>query len=264
MKQAISLDQPFVYAIISGKGGVGKSMAAVNTAVMLREQGYRVALLDADFGLANCAALLNEPVSATVSSWMKGNCGIEDLATQTAGITLITGANEPGENKFEASLVMDALDQVTDYLKQNHDFIIIDTPAGAGEMTLWALDAAHAGVLILVDEPTSISDVYRLCKYVFNIDPGYKFADIVNYAKNEQSAESTHHRFNNILNYFLQQQTVNFGTITASEDIRTAVQKQQPLLHINKESPAIQEFEYIAQNMVAYARNAQEVLLKTV
>lgn len=264
MKQPIELEQPFVFTVISGKGGVGKSMASVNTATILSKLGYKVALLDADLGLANCATLLNEPVSATVSSWMEGKCGIEDLPYYTSGITLITGANEPGENKFKPDLFMDALDQVTAFLKQSHDFIIIDTPAGAGEMALWALDISRVGVLVLVDEPTAISDVYRLCKYVFNIDPGYKFASIVNYAESEDSAQSTYKRFNTILNYFLNKQTQYFGFIPASEKIRESVHKQKPLLYMKACQDVLREFEFIAENVLAYAKNEERTLLKVV
>lgn len=264
MKQSIELEQPFVFTVISGKGGVGKSMTSVNMATMLSKLGYKVALLDADLGLANCATLLNEPVSSTVSTWIEGKCGIEDLPYYTSGITLITGANEPGENKFKADLFMDALDQVTVYLKQDHDFVIIDTPAGAGEMALWALDISQVGILVLVDEPTAISDVYRLCKYVFNIDPEYNFASIVNYAESEETAQSTYQRFNTILNYFLNKQTQYFGFIPASDLVRQSVHKQKPLLQMEVPDPLLKEFEFIAQNVLAYAKNQEKTLLKTV
>lgn len=264
MKKSIELEQPFVFAVISGKGGVGKSMTSVNTAAMLAKLGYRVALLDADLGLANCATLLNEPVSATVSQWIEGKCEITDLPYYTSGISLITAANEPGENKFKPSLIMDALDQVTAYLKQNHDFIIIDTPAGAGEMALWALDTAHTGILVLVDEPTAISDVYRLCKYVFSIDPEYRFGSIVNFAEQEDTAQSTYQRFNTILSYFLKKKTQYFGFIPASESIRKSVLKQKPILHFDPLPEVANEFEYIAQNILAYAKSTEKEMLKTV
>ena len=264
MKQPIELEQPFVFTVISGKGGVGKSMTSVNTATMLSKLGYKVALLDADLGLANCATLLNEPVSATVSTWIDGKCGIDDLPYYTSGITLVTGANEPGENKFKPDLFMDALDQVTAYLKQDHDFIIIDTPAGAGEMALWALDMSQVGVLVLVDEPTAISDVYRLCKYVFNIDPEYKFASIVNFAENEQTAQSTYQRFNTILNYFMNKQTQYFGFIPASDLVRESVHKQTPLQQMQAPQDILKEFEFIAENVLAYANSKDKKLLKTV
>jgi flagellar biosynthesis protein FlhG len=47
-------------AIASGKGGVGKTSLAVNCAVKLTSDGRNVALLDADFGMANSHILLNQ------------------------------------------------------------------------------------------------------------------------------------------------------------------------------------------------------------
>ena len=46
-------------AISSGKGGVGKTSLAVNSSIKLSMEGMKVALLDADFGMANSHILLN-------------------------------------------------------------------------------------------------------------------------------------------------------------------------------------------------------------
>lgn len=254
----INTEEPFILAVISGKGGVGKSMAGVNTAEMLHHMGYRVALIDADIGLSNCSTLLNETVEASVAQWINGECILEEVPQQCGGITLVTGSDEPGLHQLQPELMMDALDQVVLYLSPGHDFIIIDTPAGAGEMTLWALDRAHTGTIVLVDEPTAISDVYRLCKYVYGIDPGYHFTSIVNYAENEESAESTARRFNNILDYFLQKQTVYFGFIPASKTIRETVQAQTTLLRADTENQILKEFQFISENIIGLSKKRLE------
>lgn len=264
MTKQTHINQPFVLTVISGKGGVGKSMTCINMAAMLTKLGYKVALLDADIGLANCATLLNEPVAATISQWMDGQCSLEDLPHQASGITLVTGANSPEENKFEAEVFMDALDQVTMFLKGGHDFIIIDTPAGAGEMSLWALDAAQLGILVLVDEPAAISDVYRLCKYVYTIDPEYNFAGIVNFAENEASAGDTFHRFSSILNYFLNKKIPYLGFIPASNYIREAIQEQRCIIENEADASVIDELKYIAHNVLAYANANEQTLSKSV
>jgi flagellar biosynthesis protein FlhG len=153
MIQKETLDQPFILTVISGKGGVGKSMTSVNTSEMLSNLGYRVALIDADIGLSNCATLLNEPVIASVTHWINGDCGLEDLPHDCGTVTLVTGSDEPGKYHFQPDLLMDALDQVTAHLAQNHDFIVIDTPAGAGEISLWALDRASSALLSWLMNP---------------------------------------------------------------------------------------------------------------
>ncbi|SMO95686.1 P-loop NTPase [Gracilimonas mengyeensis] len=259
-----NMNKPFVYTVISGKGGVGKSMASINTAAMLSKMGYKTALLDVDLGLANCATLMNEPVRATVTDWINGQCVLEELPQDASGISLVTAANEPAQANLSSELIMDALDQVVHFLKEYHDFVVIDTPAGAGEMALWALDTADIGTLILVDEPAAISDVYRLCKYVYNIDPEYRFASIINFADDEATAESTLNRFNTILSYFLQKKSHYLGFIPASKSVKDAVIQQTTLIESEAESEVLQELEFIANNLIALAANHEQSQLKPV
>jgi flagellar biosynthesis protein FlhG len=247
------LQHPFILAVISGKGGVGKSMASVTLAEVLCGMGYRTALMDADIGLSNCATLLNETVTASVADWIRGDCMLEDLPHKCGLLTLVTGSDQPGKVEFQPDLMMDAMDQVADYLASGHDFILIDTPAGAGEMSLWALDRAGIGTVILVDEPTAISDVYRLCKYVYSIDPEYPFAAIVNLAEGEKDAEDTAKRFNTILSYFLNKEAAFLGFIPSSEQIRTAIKNQVPLSRSENSGKVMNEFQFIAQNIIGLA-----------
>ena len=58
-------------AIASGKGGVGKTSLAVNCAVNLSLNNNRVALLDADFGMANSHILLDKKVNYTVNDLLE-------------------------------------------------------------------------------------------------------------------------------------------------------------------------------------------------
>lgn len=250
--------QPFILTITSGKGGVGKSMISVNIAEMLGKAGYRVALIDADIGFSNCATLMNESVTASIDQWVNGECVLEDLYHHCGFLTLVTVSHEPGKLQFQPDLLMDALDQVTRELLHLHDFLIIDTPAGSGEITLWALDQADLGVVLLVEEPTAISDVYRLCKYVYSVDPDYPFASIVNFAESEAAALSTSGRFNNILSYFLDKQTHYLGHVPYSEAVRSSVKNQQTLLHSQPENLLMNDFRFIYQNIIGHAKKRHQ------
>ncbi len=250
--------EPFIFSVISGKGGVGKSLSTVNLASMLNDMGYKVAIIDADLGLANCATMFNKPVEATICQWIKNDCSLEDTFQDCYGITIVTGADDPFEIKLGTDLIMDALDQAIYALKATHDFILIDTPAGAGEMTLWSLDAAEYGVLILVDEPSAISDAYRLCKYVLSIDPDYNFGTIVNLAEDEDNARSTIDRFNTIVSYFLDQECAYLGFMPENDTVRKAVRRQKTLLGMDPNNPINGEVEYIAQNLISTSNTLEK------
>ena len=248
----------FVVAVISGKGGVGKSISTVNMATMLNDMGYKVAIIDADLGLSNCATMFNKTVRFSICDWISNMCSFEDTIQNIDGITLVTGANDPIDLKIGSDTIMDALDQIVYSLKLNHDFILIDTPAGAGEMSLWALDTAKLGLCVLVDEPTAISDTYRLIKYVLSIDPDYDFGSIVNFAENEEDALSTLERFNTILSHFLQSECTFFGFIPDHVYVRNTVKKQTTLLGMNPENPINNEMEFIVQNIISTSNTLEQ------
>jgi flagellar biosynthesis protein FlhG len=252
------MQMPFVMATVSGKGGVGKSIASVNIAVTLSQMGFRTAVIDTDPGLANCAAMFNEHVNYSVTDWVAGRCTIEDLFTDAQGVTLVTAANEPGPLSGKYDLLLNALDQVLQVLAWDHDFIILDTPAGLGEMNLWALDRSRLGAVMLVDEPTAVSDIYRFCKYVLNIDPTYPFASIVNMAEDEDDAAQVHERFNSIVKYFLMTEIPSMGFIPGSQEIRRSVKLQQPVMRLDPSEHIAREFNFIAHNIVALARDIQK------
>ncbi|MFP8488642.1 P-loop NTPase [Gracilimonas sp. Q87] len=259
-----NIDQSFVATVISGKGGVGKSMSSINIALQFKELGHSTAIIDADLGLSNCATFLNCHAKHTVSDWINGKCGLEQLPQKVEGITLITGASDPSQANISSEVMMDALDQITQFLKKTHDYIIIDTPAGAGEMSLWALDTADIGILVIVDEPAAISDVYRLCKYIYNIDPEYQFSGIVNFAENEESAEKTFMRFNTILNYFLKKKIPYWGFIPTSNSIKKSIMKQQPLNQSLNVDEELKEIKFITQQVIAYSANRKLATLRPV
>lgn len=247
----IDLSSSFIISTASGKGGVGKTMVTVNLAESLRSNGHSVALIDADLGFSNCAALLNEQVSATALDVFRKQSHLPDLFQTTSGITLVTGADERDSNIGDWELLFPVLDEIIRKLQNNHDFILIDTPAGASKLNFWALDRSDLCTLILANEPTVISDAYRFCKYIMNIDPVYPFATIVNFAENEKEAQSTATRFNTILNHFLDCELPYLGYVSSSKKIRDSIRRQQPVIHLYPDSKTKNEFEYIASILTA-------------
>lgn len=246
----------FIVAVASGKGGVGKSVVTVNLAETLVQLGYKVALVDADLGLSNCAALVNESTPGTVLDVLKGKTTVAEIMVKTkGGYTMVTGADEPDAEHLDWSILYPTLDQVLRKLRLENDFILIDTPAGASDLSFWALDRADMGILVVVGEPTAISDVYRFCKFVLDVDPTYPFAAIVNFAENEEDAQAVLSRFNTIVNHFMKREFPFLGFVPMDELVRKSVADQYPLVRNYPDSSIVAEFKFIALALAGLSKN---------
>lgn len=221
-------------AIASGKGGVGKSVVAVNLAETLARRGYAVALLDAAVGQDACAVLLNETPTHTVTDLVRLEVDPDAICHETAsGTTLVQSTTAPDDflNEQQSAVLHLSLDEMLMALRAEHDFVLIDTPAGTNATVRWALDRADFGALVLVGEPTAIADAYRLAKLVWSAAPAYPLGAIVNFADSAEDAESVAERFGTITERFTGQRPAHLGWVPFDETIRTSVRTQTPAVH---------------------------------
>ena len=87
-----------VVAITGGKGGVGKTLTAVNLGAALARLGRSTMLLDADFGLANVDVLLGMKARLNLEHVMTGQCALEDVIL-TASSGLRSRARDLGQRQ---------------------------------------------------------------------------------------------------------------------------------------------------------------------
>jgi flagellar biosynthesis protein FlhG len=96
-----------VVAISGGKGGVGKTNVAINFSVALAQTGQRVAILDADFGLANIDVLLGLKCRLTIEHFLAGECSLQDIIlTGPAGIKILPASSGTRQEPWWAFLSM--------------------------------------------------------------------------------------------------------------------------------------------------------------
>ena len=138
-------------AIASGKGGVGKTSIAVNLALVLRQLGSRVTLLDADFGMANAHILMGQNLRPRIDKSMLANGTVDDaLSTSAHGVTILSGGSAALDlldlKKNERLQLIRNLESLSD----ETDYLIVDTPAGASDATLAFVAAADRIVLVVV------------------------------------------------------------------------------------------------------------------
>ena len=124
-------------AFVSGKGGVGKTCLAVNSAINLALMGLKVAVLDTDFGLSNANIMMGVKSDNTISDFLSGSHSFNDIICNShGGVKLIPGGsgtldtlNLDTEQRWKIIRSLDALENDLDYL-------IVDTPAGASNSSI--------------------------------------------------------------------------------------------------------------------------------
>lgn len=218
-----------VLAIASGKGGVGKSVAAANLAVRLAAAGHRTALIDAAFGQGACSVLLNESPRATVLDVTLGRATYADALHPTAyGFDLVEAVAEDGVPGHERPPLFATMDRLIDQLRPDYRYILIDAPSGTEDTVRWALDRADLGAVVVVGEPTAIADAYRLCKLTWQAAPSYPLGLIVNFADEAEEARSIADRFAVITEKFTGRAPFYLGWLPFDAAIRRSVREQRP------------------------------------
>lgn len=139
-----------VYAIASGKGGVGKSTVTANLAVALAEQGQRVGILDADvwgYSIPHLFGVRRAPIA------IKGLM----LPVEAHGVSLMSvGFFVKDEEPvvWRGPMLHKALEQ---FLGDVHwgelDVLLIDLPPGTGDITMSLLELVPDAALIAVTTP---------------------------------------------------------------------------------------------------------------
>jgi flagellar biosynthesis protein FlhG len=153
-------------AIISGKGGVGKSNIALNLALALGGRwNVPTAIIDADLGLANTDVLVGLEARLTLENVFSGELSVRDILVPVSeNVWLVPGgsgipelADMTPERRRQLLPEMLSLDDLV-------DIIVIDGGAGIHSSVRDFALAADAVVVVTTPEPTAVRDAYSMIK----------------------------------------------------------------------------------------------------
>ena len=238
-------------AVTSGKGGVGKTNCAVNLSLGLTKMGKKVILFDTDFGMANAHIMLGCNPKRTAADFLQGNADLDsilskgpsDLRFIAGGSGLLELLNLDNHARYHMLQSLYVLENEIDYL-------VVDTPAGASDSTLFFASAATVPLVVLVAEPTSFLDAYALIKAT-HIEKNVKnFSVLVNMAEGSVSAKNNFHKFFEICRRFLDVNLHYAGMIPLSNAIRKSIVKRAPITNSQPSSPEARAFLALAKEMM--------------
>jgi len=218
-------------AVTSGKGGVGKSNVALNLSILLSAGGNRVALVDADLGLANLDVLTNVVVRANLSHVIAGSHTLEQIIIDLpSGVQLVPGASGLAKladlSEFQRAQLLRSLGR----LEADNDVIVVDCSAGLGpDVMSFACGADHIMVLT-TPEPTAITDGYAVVKAVAQRRYGGHVSLLVNMVASRHEAKLTHQRIATVARQFLGQRIFDAGYVLVDPKVPEAVRKREPFV----------------------------------
>ena len=231
-KNSMSRAHPVqVIAVSGGKGGVGKSNVSVNLGIALAQKGRRVVLLDADLGLANIDVLLGITANRNLQDVLAGDCDLKDVLVNGPGGIKIVPASSGTQRMTQLSPMEHAgLINAFSELGDQIDVLIVDTAAGISESVVSFLRASQELLLVVCDEPTSITDAYALIK-LMNRDYGTnRFRILANQVRNEQEGRHLFEKLTRVTERFLDVALQYVGIVPYDEAVKKAVQRQRAVL----------------------------------
>lgn len=229
-------------AVVSGKGGVGKTLVSTNLAVVAARRGLRAVVLDGDLGLANADVVLGARPVHTLEEVLSGQCTVEQaLVTGIEGVSLLAGGSGPSwlaRMGPEARLAMKTL---LAELERSFDLVIIDCGAGIGDTVLFLAGLADERLLVVTPEPTAIVDAYAMSKAMSDAGIGHATV-VVNCALTQTEAEACFSKLEAVAARFLPIALSFAGSIARDDAVRRAVMGRRPVVVDSPSSRASQGF----------------------
>jgi flagellar biosynthesis protein FlhG len=240
-----------VIAVTSGKGGVGKTNVTVNLATAFAQLGRKAMIMDADLGLANVDVMLGLQSGSNLSHVMSGERTLEEIIMDAPGDIKIIPASSGIQAMAEMGPAEHAgLVRAFSELTLDVDVLLVDTAAGISDSVVSFSKAAQEVLVVVCDEPASITDAYALIK-LLNRDHGiHRFHILANMAHSVQEGRDLFGKLVKVTDRFLDEVVLDYlGSVPYDDYLRKAVKKQQAVINAYPRSKAAQSFKQLAQKI---------------
>ncbi|MEK9847705.1 MAG: AAA family ATPase [Rhodospirillaceae bacterium] len=237
------------FAILSGKGGAGKTILAVNIAAGFSEKKGRTLLVDADFGLPNSHIMMGLNPARTVEDFILDHCSFKE-AVEDVSPTLSILAGKSGSAPL-LNLSQDNGQKIWHGIRSvetEFDYVVIDNSAGAENHTM-SLSCNNSNLIIsLVDLPTNFLDAYSTIK-IANQEHNIKdFHICINQCNSYTGAQKIFQKFDKITTRFLDVSLELVGFLPKSTVIESSISDRLPFYN-NKKTREYSFIDNIIKNL---------------
>jgi pilus assembly protein CpaE len=230
--------------VFSAKGGCGKTTLSTNLAVALTEGGRnRVCLVDLDLSFGDVAIALQLFPAHTIADAVALGEGLDVAAVESlltphsniTGLSTLVAPLDPGSNRgISAELVR----KILEVLRQEFDYVVVDTPPAFDEQVLEALDQSDLIALIATLDIPALKNLKLTLETLDEINfPREKWAVVLN--RSDSKVGLALNEVEKTLRVPISIQ------IPSSRDVPAAINRGVPIIHDNPKHPvsvAIRQF----------------------
>jgi len=244
-----------VLAVTSGKGGVGKTNVTVNVALSLARLGYRVGIIDADFGLGNIDVMLGLTPSSHIGHLLTGEKTLAEIVVRgPRGVEVL-----PASSGFQSITSMTSAQRSTlrDSLSafaSRLDFLLIDTAAGISDNVIEMLRLAERVALVTSLEPSAVVDAYATAKVLTQASPGTEIGVVVNSVRDGDEAGLAFKQLDVAATRFLGRTLRYYGYVAEDRAVRESVLVQRAVVDHLPQAAASRCYRILASRLAGLGR----------
>jgi flagellar biosynthesis protein FlhG len=243
-----------VFAVASGKGGVGKTWVSISLGHALSRLNRRVLLVDCDVSLANVDVQLGLTPNIDLQDAFLGEVAFSKVVRPVAslGFDIVPGrARTSYLNGLDRSVVGWMLGEL-DQIAGNYDVVILDLPTGLELGVRDLMQHADHQIIVTTSEPTALTDAYALIKATRRIQRESVPGLICNLAEHEKAGRETLDGFVRVCDRFLDVKPSQLGVVRRDKRVPEAIGRQTALLDCYPRSDAARDIASIAETILAW------------
>jgi flagellar biosynthesis protein FlhG len=220
-----------IIAIASGKGGVGKTWLAITLSHLIARTGRKVLLFDGDIGLANVDVQLGLTPAHDLSEVFSSGMPLRDVITPYAPhFDIIVGRSGSGNLAALPAKTLASVKAQLQELAQSYDFVFIDLGAGVEEHVRTLAAIAGRCIVVITDEPTSLTDAYAFIKLCTAAKFSPTIDVVVNQSATLKEGEQTFHSLHKACSNFLKLSLLCLGIIRKDGKVKESIRSQTSLI----------------------------------
>jgi flagellar biosynthesis protein FlhG len=252
-----------VIAVASGKGGVGKTFMAITLASAFAQAGKRTLLVDGDLGLANVDVQLGiapeTDLAAVIAGWVELDDAVTpvDGGAGAGGFDVLPGRSGSGALAELPPEEVARLAAGLSALALQYDQVVVDLGAGIEANCMRLARAADKALMVITDEPTSMTDAYAFIKVLRGYAPGVEPVICINQADSRAAGQRTYEAIARACQTFLGFRPRLAGIVMRDSKVRDAIRCQKTLISTDPMAEPIRDAVAISKALIGNLPSAE-------